>query len=127
MSCLPGMPCYNEVIYTTSQQVCGCCGVPTCSGQCGCNTNSNCGVSSNDVTYVGPNLPHTGIQTLTDLTTALEQIDEAIGDIQQYNGTNGTSGTNGSSGRNGTNGRDGTNGNDGDRNSMVVMRLVVLK
>ena len=87
MSCLPGMPCYNEVIYTNSQQGCGCCGVSTCSGQCGCNTKAHCGISSDDVTYVGPNLPHTGIQNLTDLTTAIEQIDEAIGGIQQLQGT----------------------------------------
>ena len=113
MSCLPGMPCYNEVIYTNSQQGCGCCGISTCTGQCGCTTNAHCGVSSNDVTYVGPNLPNTGIQNLTDLTTAIEQLDTAIGTIAEVNGTSGTSGQNGPPGINGTSGSSGSSGQSG--------------
>lgn len=73
MSCLPGMPCYTEIIYTTSQQDCG----------CGKGCKDSCKISSSDITYIGPNLPETGIQTLDDLTTAIEKIDEKMAQLVQ--------------------------------------------
>jgi hypothetical protein len=46
---------------------------------CGCNDpcNTHCTLADN-VTYTGPNLPCTGIQTGDNLTLALQKLDEEI-------------------------------------------------
>ena len=59
MSCLPGMQCYEAYYHPTD---------------CGC---SGC-ISSSNVAYIGPNLPHTGVNTNDSLTVALEKIDTSI-------------------------------------------------
>jgi hypothetical protein len=103
MSCLPGMPCYTEVVYANSQEGCG----------CGNNCGGTCNVSSDSVTYVGPNLPETGIQNLDNLTTAIEKIDEKLVQITSLSGTSGTSGAQGSRGTGGTSGTNGFSGSSG--------------
>lgn len=66
--CLPGTPCYkgNDVIvYTTYPK--------------GCTSSSSSPltlpISSDNLYYSGPNLPYTEINTLDDLTVALQKID----------------------------------------------------
>ena len=61
MSCLPGMPCYDAFYHP--------------SENCGCN---DCCTDSDHVTYVGPNLPNSGIRNKDTLTTALEKIDAKL-------------------------------------------------
>jgi hypothetical protein len=65
--CLPNMPCYGgEVkIYTTYPRGCT-------SSQSSPYTFP---ISSDNLSYTGPNLPYTGIQTDMDLTEALQRID----------------------------------------------------
>jgi hypothetical protein len=66
--CAPGTPCYrgdDPIVYKTYPR--------------GCTTSQQSPYTlplpSEDIYYDGPNLPYTGIQTETDLTTALQQID----------------------------------------------------
>lgn len=67
MSCLPGMPCYQNdvIVYTKYPRGCGCDPITL-------------PLSSDDILYTGPNLPYTGIQTNTDLSTALQRIDNLL-------------------------------------------------
>ena len=67
-NCLPNMPCYkgNDVIvYTTYPK--------------GCTTSEpspyTFPISTDNLSYTGPNLPYTGIQTNDDLTEAIQKID----------------------------------------------------
>lgn len=66
--CLPGMPCYETIVYTTYPK--------------GCVTTESSPftlpLSSDNVVYTGPNLPYTGIQTDTNLTEALQRIDAKL-------------------------------------------------
>jgi hypothetical protein len=64
MSCLPGMPCYENtvVVYTTYPPGC----VPSVT------------IDSNNVIYTGPNLPCSGISHNDSLTVALQKIDTKI-------------------------------------------------
>ena len=64
MSCQPGSPCYN-----------------TTSSSSGDPCNPNNAVSCETVIYNGPTLPTTGIDTCTNLCVALQEIDNAIGEI----------------------------------------------
>jgi len=73
--CVPGTPCYrgNDVIvYTTYPRGCT-------SSSNNCST-SPCTfpISSDNLSYTGPNLPYTGIQTDDDITTALQKIDALL-------------------------------------------------
>jgi hypothetical protein len=61
MACLPGTPCYNAYYHP--------------SENCGC---SECVITSNNVTYSGPNLPNTDIVTGECLTTSLQKIDAKL-------------------------------------------------
>lgn len=65
MSCLPGMPCYNEPIVKIVYPP-------------GCDPNPLPTVSSEQVHYTGPNLPCTGVQNGDCLNTVLEKIDTKI-------------------------------------------------
>lgn len=65
MSCLPGMPCYNEPIVKIVYPP-------------GCDPNPLPTVSSEQVHYAGPNLPCTGVQNGDCLNTVLEKIDTKI-------------------------------------------------
>lgn len=69
--CLPGMPCYNTIVYTTYPK--------------GCATTEpspfSLPLASDDLYYAGPNLPYTGIQTEDELTVALQRIDVKIGEL----------------------------------------------
>jgi hypothetical protein len=58
MSCIPGMPCYDQTIIYPS----------------GCD-NCNQPTSSDDISYVASNLPNTGINFRDSLTLALQKID----------------------------------------------------
>jgi hypothetical protein len=55
MSCLPGMDCWEAYYHPPG-------GAPT----------------SNNVPYVGPNLPNSGVNTNNSLTVALEKIDSKM-------------------------------------------------
>jgi hypothetical protein len=61
MSCLPGTPCYNA--YYQPSENCGC---------------SECITTSNNITYIGPNLPNLGVTTGECLTTILQKIDNEL-------------------------------------------------
>src|SRR5690242_20397292 len=63
--CLPGMPCYETIVYKTYPK-----GYTTSEP-----SPFSLPLSSDDITYSGPNLPYTGIQTDTELTEALQKID----------------------------------------------------
>src|SRR5690348_11985145 len=56
--CLPGMPCYETIVYKTYPK-----GYTTSEP-----SPFSLPLSSDDITYSGPNLPYTGIQTDTELT-----------------------------------------------------------
>lgn len=68
MACVPGMPCYNVpvVVYTTYPSTCT---IPIFAGY---------PISSDLITYVGPNLPCSGTLNNDFLTVALQKIDEKI-------------------------------------------------
>lgn len=63
--CVPGMPCYSTIVYTTYPK--------------GCATTEpspfSLPLASDDLYYAGPNLPYTGIQTEDTITDALQKID----------------------------------------------------
>jgi hypothetical protein len=61
MSCLPGMPCYNEAYRIAFPFAC----------------NDPC-ISSFQIIYNGPNLPCTGIQSKDNLEVALQKIDNRM-------------------------------------------------
>ena len=67
MSCLPGMPCYQNdvIVYTTYPRGCG-------------NDPIKLLLSSDNIIYTGPNLPYTGIQTNDDLSESLQKIDNLL-------------------------------------------------
>lgn len=81
MSCLPTSPCY------TGGSV-----VPS---------GTNCGADPCDqklkvsglITYVGPDLPCTGINTCDDLTTVIQKLEEAICSLTSTTTTTSTSST----------------------------------
>lgn len=62
--CVPGMPCYDTIVYTTYK---------------GCSTSTpspyTFPISSENLYYAGPNLSYTGIQTKDLITKALQKID----------------------------------------------------
>lgn len=66
--CIPGMPCYEAIVYTTYPK-----GYTTAEP-----SPFSLPLSSDDITYSGPNLPYTGIQTDTTLTEALQRIDSLL-------------------------------------------------
>ena len=65
MSCLPGMPCYGNrtVVYQRS------CGIDPCLEH---------KTSTDSVFYTGPNLPCIDVNTCTNMTVALQKIDNAL-------------------------------------------------
>lgn len=68
MSCLPGMPCYENtvVVYTTYPAGCF---PPVFQGY---------PIDSDHIIYTGPNLPCSGISNNDFLTVALQKIDTKI-------------------------------------------------
>lgn len=64
MSCLPGMPCYENTVavYTTYPP--------------GCTPSVT--IDSNNVIYTGPNLPCSGISHNECLTVALQKLDSKV-------------------------------------------------
>lgn len=64
MSCLPGMPCYENTVavYTTYPPGC----MPSVI------------IDSNNVIYTGPNLPCSGVSHNDSLTVALQKIDTKV-------------------------------------------------
>jgi hypothetical protein len=64
MSCLPGMPCYENTVTVYATYPAGCVPITT--------------IGSDYVIYTGPNLPCSGISNSDCLTTALQKIDVKI-------------------------------------------------
>lgn len=52
------------------------------SGRCDTNPCENPGAQSDNLVYVGPNLPCTGIRTCDSLSIALQKIDKQICDLK---------------------------------------------
>ena len=71
MSCVPGMPCYENTVtvYTTYPPGCG----PVTT------------IGSDHIIYTGPNLPCSGVSNNDCLTTALQKIDTKICPAQLVN------------------------------------------
>jgi hypothetical protein len=68
MSCLPGMPCYDDKVTVYTTYPVGC-------------TPSPClvyPIGSNYTSYTGPNLPNTGIVNNDLLTAAFQKIDNKL-------------------------------------------------
>lgn len=69
--CLPGMKCYETITYKTYPK--------------GCITTESSPfslpLSSDNIYYAGANLPYTGIQNETDLTEALQKIDQLLSGV----------------------------------------------
>jgi len=64
MSCLPGMPCYDDLRIAFPFMNMGDCQTP-------CNVSAR-------IIYNGPNLPCTGIQSTDSLEVALQKIDQRM-------------------------------------------------
>lgn len=65
MSCLPGMPCYNDAYRIAFPFACG----DPCGSLC---------LTSDKIIYNGPNLACTGIQSQDNLEVALQKIDNRM-------------------------------------------------
>lgn len=53
------------------------------NGGCEANPCENPGAQSDNLVYVGPNLPCTGIRTCESLSVALQKIDKQICDLKK--------------------------------------------
>ena len=71
MSCVPGMPCYQNTVEVHTTYPAGCGPVTT--------------IGSDYVIYTGPNLPCSGISNSDCLTTAFQKIDTKICPAQLVN------------------------------------------
>jgi hypothetical protein len=77
--CLPGMSCFGKsvdaIVYTTYPK--------------GCETESpsptTLPIGSNNLFYSGPNLPYTEIETLDNLSVALQKIDLKLSPTSIFN------------------------------------------
>lgn len=68
MSCLPGMPCYDNTVAVYTTYPAGCV-PPVFQGY---------PIDSDHIIYTGPNLPCSGISNNDFLTVALQKIDTKI-------------------------------------------------
>jgi hypothetical protein len=50
---------------------------------CGCENKCNNTTGSDELSYSGPNLPGTGINTCDSITVAIQKIDQAILELRQ--------------------------------------------